>query len=72
MYSVVYCRYIQRFTADVFSGLLQVHGTCVFNGLLQVYGKCSGSVGRALDWGSEGCLFKTHRGHCVVSLSKPL
>ena len=28
--------------------------------------------GRALDLGSKGCLFETHRKHCVVSLSRTL
>ena len=34
----------------------------------------SGSVGRALDWGSKGCWFEPHHGrsHCVVSLNKTL
>ena len=34
----------------------------------------SGSVGGALDWGSNGCLFKNHyqQTHCVVFLSKTL
>ena len=36
--------------------------------------QCTSSVGRALDWGSEGCYFQTHRrlSYCVVSLSKVL
>ena len=34
----------------------------------------SGSVGRALDWGSKGCWFTPHcrKSHCVLSLSKTL
>ena len=34
----------------------------------------SGSVGRALHWGSKGYLYRSHGrwGHCVVSLSKTL
>ena len=34
--------------------------------------ECSGSVGRALDWGSKGCWFEPHgqQSHCVVSLNK--
>ena len=34
--------------------------------------ECSGSVGRVLDWGSKGFLFKIHWCNCVVSLSKTL
>ena len=34
----------------------------------------SGSLGRALNWGSKGFSFKSHRrwSHCVVSLSETL
>ena len=34
----------------------------------------SASLGRALDWGSKGCLFEYHhrQSHYVVSLSKTL
>ena len=36
--------------------------------------ECNGSIGRAINWGSKGCLFETHRrqNHCVVSFSKTL
>ena len=39
---------------------------------LQIKVECSGSVGRALDWGSKGCLLETRhqRSHYVESLSK--
>ena len=28
--------------------------------------ECSGSVGRALDWGSKGLYFETHQSQCCV------
>ena len=34
--------------------------------------ECSGSVGRALDLGSNGCWFEPHRLWCFVSLCKTL
>ena len=39
-----------------------------------VVGEHSGSVGRALDWGSNGCWFKSHpwQSHCLVFFSKTL
>ena len=76
---VLWIKNIHNFTPTNFAYL--TYGVCLYPMCehaqpwpLTKYWRGAQWLGRAINWGSKGCLFENHcrRNHCIVSLSKTL